>query len=85
MAETHIKTFIHPPVLQTFLLLSSIVTMSSSVIRLKASTQLRNISIRARVTPSGYRSMATGTQKKEFLCILPDKPGVLELRKSVKA
>ncbi|KAM0279878.1 hypothetical protein ACHAPQ_011758 [Fusarium lateritium] len=31
------------------------------------------------------RTLATGTQKKEFLCILPDKPDVLELRKSVKA
>ncbi|KAH6895431.1 hypothetical protein B0T10DRAFT_557646 [Thelonectria olida] len=29
--------------------------------------------------------MATGTQKKEFLCILPDRPNVLELRKTVKA
>ncbi|KAK7227469.1 hypothetical protein V2G26_015472 [Clonostachys chloroleuca] len=58
--------------------------MNSSVIHLKASTPLRNISLRARFPPSGYRSMATGTQKKEFLCILPDKPGVLELRKSVK-
>ncbi|CAG9983134.1 unnamed protein product [Clonostachys byssicola] len=59
--------------------------MNSSVVRLRASTPLRNISFRTRVIPSGYRSMATATQKKEFLCILPDKPGVLELRKSVKA
>ncbi|KAJ6029892.1 hypothetical protein N7499_012305 [Penicillium canescens] len=30
------------------------------------------------------RSMATARKKKEFLCIMPDRPNVLELRKKVK-
>ncbi|OGE49300.1 hypothetical protein PENARI_c022G09388 [Penicillium arizonense] len=29
--------------------------------------------------------MATAGKKKEFLCIMPDRPNVLELRKKVKA
>jgi hypothetical protein len=31
------------------------------------------------------RTMATAGKKKEFLCIMPDRPNVLELRKKVKA
>ena len=30
------------------------------------------------------RTMATAQKKKEWLCILPDNPNVLELRKKVK-
>ncbi|KAF9886317.1 hypothetical protein FE257_011576 [Aspergillus nanangensis] len=35
--------------------------------------------------PIGRRAMATSSQKKqEFLCILPDKPNALNLRKQVR-
>lgn len=30
------------------------------------------------------RGMSTKEKKKEFLCIMPDRPNVLELRKKVK-
>ncbi|KAJ5458315.1 hypothetical protein N7475_009703 [Penicillium sp. IBT 31633x] len=31
------------------------------------------------------RTIATASKKKEFLCIMPDRPNVLELRKKVKS
>ncbi|KAH8658974.1 hypothetical protein BGZ61DRAFT_370751 [Ilyonectria robusta] len=33
----------------------------------------------------GRRTISTGGQNKEFLCIMPDRPNVLEIRKKVKA
>ncbi|RKK81793.1 hypothetical protein BFJ71_g15460 [Fusarium oxysporum] len=60
--------------------------MSTSMLRSVVRPALRTSSNFGLSSSSiARRTLATGTQKKEFLCILPDKPNVLELRKSVKA
>ncbi|KAH6957341.1 hypothetical protein DER45DRAFT_615283 [Fusarium avenaceum] len=59
--------------------------MSASLLRLVIRSSLGTPNFGFSSSSISRRTLATGTQKKEFLCILPDKPNALELRKSVKA
>ncbi|KAJ4253782.1 hypothetical protein NW762_010176 [Fusarium torreyae] len=51
-----------------------------SIVRPALASQLPNRATRG----SGWRTMATSAQKKEWLAILPDRPDVLSIRKKVK-
>ncbi|KAH7235370.1 hypothetical protein BKA59DRAFT_406083 [Fusarium tricinctum] len=59
--------------------------MDTSMLRSFTRSTLRTYNLGLLSSNISRRTLVTGTEKKEFLCILPDKPNVLELRKSVKA